>query len=450
MRPGGEPVTTRLIRLVAGVLVVLVVAVPTARPQTTPPVVMPGAPSFPPEQLDRLLAPIALYPDPLLAQILMAATYPVEVVQANRWRQDPRNAGLAGDELAAAVELQPWDPSVKSLVPFPQILQMMDRNLDWTVALGDAFLAQEAAVMDAVQRLRQMAQAAGTLTSTPQQSLVIQEQAIGIMPVDPQVVYVPAYDPGVVYGPWPYAAYPPVLLYPPPVVVGGPVVSFGFGIGVVGPLWGWHRWDWHRHRVAIDGPRFHAIDPHRPPPKSDTWRHDPDHRHGVPYRDAPTRDRFQFGPASTPDARRGYRGYEPAPPAPSPPPARPVPAPPSSGPRAPAPPVPPSSVRPAPAPAPPPRPAPAYGIAPSPAPGVSRPPGVQAPPPAAPARPVAPAFESFGRGADIRVESDRGRASRSSVAPAPAPPAGSRPSYAPRPPAAPSGGPPPGSGSPHR
>jgi hypothetical protein len=141
--------TARLIRLVAGVLTVLVLAVPTARPQTAPPIAVPNSPLFTPTQLEQLLAPIALYPDALLAQILMAATYPLEVVQANRWRQDPRNAGLAGDQLAAAIEPQPWDPSVKSLVPFPQILQMMDRRLDWTQALGDAFLAQEAAVMDA-------------------------------------------------------------------------------------------------------------------------------------------------------------------------------------------------------------------------------------------------------------------------------------------------------------
>ena len=179
-------------------------------------------------------------------------------------------------------------------MPFPQILQMMDRNLDWTVALGDAFLAQEAAVMDAVQRLRQMAQAAGTLTSTPQKSLVIQEQAIGIVPVDPQVVYVPAYDPGVVYGPWPYAAYPPVLLYPPPVVVGGPVVSFGFGIGVVDPGGAGTAGTGAGIASRSTAPAFTPIPPPAASQGRSTRRHDPDHRHGVPGR-TPTQRRFQFG-----------------------------------------------------------------------------------------------------------------------------------------------------------
>src|SRR5262245_6885198 len=282
-RRGAVP--ARLILFAAVVLIVLGGAVPAARAQTPAPVPTTGSLPLTPEQLDQMLAPIALYPDPLLAQILMAATYPLEVVQASRWRQDPRNAAVTGDQLAAAVEPLPWDPSVKSLLPFPQILQMMDRRLDWTAALGDAFLAQEAAVMDAVQRLRQRAEAAGTLTSTPQQMVLTQEQAISIVPATPQTVYVPVYDPSVVYGVWPYPAEPPVCLYPPPVVAGGPVLSFGYGIGVVGPLWGWNRWDWHRHRVHIDGPRFHATDPRRPTP----------------------------APAPTPDARHVYRGHEPAP-----------------------------------------------------------------------------------------------------------------------------------------
>ena len=125
------------------------------------------APTYAAPQLDQLLAPIALYPDPLLAQILMAATYPLEVVEAARWVQDPNNARLRGDQLDAALQPQDWDPSVKSLVPFPQILQMMNSKLDWTQALGNAFLAQQADVMDSVQRLRAQAQAAGTLQSSP-------------------------------------------------------------------------------------------------------------------------------------------------------------------------------------------------------------------------------------------------------------------------------------------
>jgi hypothetical protein len=395
---------------------------------------------FTPTQLEQLLAPIALYPDPLLAQILMAATYPLEIVQANRWRQDPSNAGLTGDRLAAAIEPQPWDPSIKSLVPFPEILQMMDRHLDWTQALGDAFLAQEAAVMDAVQRLRQRAQAAGALASTPEQMVVVQEQGIIIAPADPQTVYVPVYDPGLVYGVWPYPAYPPALPYlPPPVVIGRPVISFGFGIATVGALWGWHHWDWHRRRVRIDGPRFHAIDPHRPPPRADVWQHDPAHRRGVPYRDVPTRDRFPQGP---PDARRGFRGYEPAP---APPPqGRPAPTPAPPGRPAPAP-APPGRPAPAPAPQGRPAPAPAPQGRPAPATGVARPGGGPVVPPAAPLRALAPAFESLSRGAGTRIESDRGRASRESMSPIPA--SKPAPAVAPRSPAGSSRGPTTGGGT---
>ena len=139
-----------------------------ALPQPAP---APGASALTAEQLDQLVAPIALYPDPLIAQILMAATYPLEVVEADRWLRIPANAALKGDALTAALQQQPWDPSVKSLVPFPQLLRMMDSNLHWTEQLGDAFLAQQADVMDAVQRLRQRAQAAGSLASTPQQTV---------------------------------------------------------------------------------------------------------------------------------------------------------------------------------------------------------------------------------------------------------------------------------------
>lgn len=131
-------------------------------------------------QLDQLTAPIALYPDALVGQILMAATYPLEIVEAHRWLQDPANAALKGDELAAALQQQSWDLSVKSLVPFPQILQMMDNDLEWTERIGDAFLAQQSAVMDSIQRLRQRAAATGSLTSTPQETVSTEDQDIDI------------------------------------------------------------------------------------------------------------------------------------------------------------------------------------------------------------------------------------------------------------------------------
>jgi len=142
--------------------------VPAPMTAPVPPLAAPVAP----QELDAMLAPVALYPDPLIAQILMASTYPLEVVEADRWLQEPANAGLKGAQLMSALDQQPWDPSVKSLVPFPQILRMMDSNLDWTERLGNAFLADQAAVMDSVQRLRQRAEATGELMSSPQQTVL--------------------------------------------------------------------------------------------------------------------------------------------------------------------------------------------------------------------------------------------------------------------------------------
>src|SRR6185437_360220 len=144
---------------------------------------------FAPQQLDQMLAPVALYPDALLAQVLMAATYPLDVIAADRWIQDPANARLRGDNMAAALDQQPWDPSVKSLVPFPQVLKMMDSRIDWMQQLGDAFLAQPDDVMASVQRLRAEARAAGRLVSTPQETVEVQGQTILIVPANPQVVY---------------------------------------------------------------------------------------------------------------------------------------------------------------------------------------------------------------------------------------------------------------------
>ncbi len=157
------------IAVMAGIIAVMVLVPLTAAPQPAPAV--PSGPALTAEQLDQLVAPIALYPDPLVAQIMMAATYPLEVVEADRWLQIPVNTALKGDALTAALQQQTWDPSVKSLIPFPHLLHMMDSNLGWTEQLGDAFLAQQADVMDAVQRLRQRAKAEGSLASTPQQTV---------------------------------------------------------------------------------------------------------------------------------------------------------------------------------------------------------------------------------------------------------------------------------------
>jgi hypothetical protein len=268
-----------------------------------------------PQELDALLAPIALYPDTLVAQILMAATYPLEVVEADRWLQDPNNAALKGAQLTSALDQQTWDPSVKSLVPFPQILHMMDSNLDWTERLGNAFLADQADVMDSVQRLRQRADAAGKLVSTPQQVVSTNDGAILIEPANPDIVYVPVYDPAIVYGVWPYPAYPPFYF---PEFFGGVIVGgFGFGwIGfpIIGPLWGWSRWDWRRHHVDLDRHRFGMLAGHRPPPGT-VWQHDPSHRLGVPYRGPAAASRFSANPATTGEVNRALRGYPSNPPA---------------------------------------------------------------------------------------------------------------------------------------
>ncbi|HUO76213.1 MAG TPA: DUF3300 domain-containing protein, partial [Thermodesulfovibrionales bacterium] len=176
-------------------LVALMAAPPWAFAQDTE-----GGPSaaFSREQLEQILAPIALYPDELIAQILMASTYPLEVVQADRWVR--QNNNLKGDALADALEEQDWDPSVKSLENFPQVLQMMSEKLDWTQKLGDAFLAQEKDVMDTVQVLRRKAEAAGNLNTTQEQKVIVEKETIIIEPANPQVVYVPTYNPTVVYG----------------------------------------------------------------------------------------------------------------------------------------------------------------------------------------------------------------------------------------------------------
>src|SRR5512135_1311000 len=194
-------------------------------------------------QLEQLLAPIALYPDELLSQILMASTYPLEVVQADRWAK--QNKGLKGDALTAALEKQSWDPSVKSLVNFPDVLTMMSEKLDWTEQLGDAFLSSQKDVLDTVQKLRAKAQAEGNLKSTEQQKVVVEQETIIIQPSDPQVVYVPQYNPSVVYGAWPYPAYPPYPVYPPGYVA---TAAFSFAAGVaVGAAWGyaWGNTNWH-------------------------------------------------------------------------------------------------------------------------------------------------------------------------------------------------------------
>jgi hypothetical protein len=304
-----------LIGAIAGLLALTIAAPVATEAQTS--LSAPAAPYFNAPQLDQLVAPVALYPDQLLGQILMAATYPLEVVEAERWLQDPRNAALHGAALADALSDQDWDPSVKALVPFPRVLQMMNDRLDWMQRLGDAFLGQQGDVMDAVQRLRSEALAAGTLAPTPQQSVTSDGQTVVIESVNPDMIYPPYYDPTQVYGPWPYPDYPPYYFPPPPDYVYGPPLFFGIGFVVIPTLWGWDRFDWHARSVHIDVDRYNRIDRqeidrlHRTPIQQDTWQHDPYHRRGVAYRGPAAQAQFAKPlPAGSPDTRRPYRGYD--------------------------------------------------------------------------------------------------------------------------------------------
>jgi hypothetical protein len=213
--------------------------------------VTPAAANQTPEELQQAVAPIALYPDALISQILAGATYPTEIVEADRWIQE--HSSLKGQDLANEVDKQPWDPSVKALTQFPSVLANMDKNLSWTSALGEAYVDQPQDVMDAVQIMRSRAQNAGNLKSNQQVTVETQGQTIVIEPANPELVYVPAYDPWLVYGApvvmWP-GWYPYSVLYPP-----GSGISFGLGFGVgffAGFGWGWHHWgcDWG-HRTVI-------------------------------------------------------------------------------------------------------------------------------------------------------------------------------------------------------
>ena len=273
-------------------------------------------PVFRQEELDQILAPIALYPDSLLAQILMAATYPVEIVQADRWVKSNRN--LPPDALNDALDRQNWDPSVKALVPFPNILSMMSERLDWTQQLGDAFLAQEQDVMATIQELRARAYAAGNLRSTQQQTVSRQGTIIVVEPANPQVVYVPVYSPTVVYGSWWYPAYPPVVIYPypPGAVIAAGIITFGVGIAIAS-AWnhGWGYWDWGHRHVYVNVNRTVNINRtttviHTREMKTTTWRHDPVHRKGVSYRDPRTREKYAPANRKAVDNRRDFRGYD--------------------------------------------------------------------------------------------------------------------------------------------
>lgn len=271
------------------------------------------------EQLDQLLAPIALYPDALLAQVLMASTYPLEVVEAARWSQ--ANPNLKGDAAVAAVKTQDWDVSVKSLTAFPQTLQMMSNQLDWTQKVGDAMIGQQKEVAASVQRLRARAEAAGNLKSTPQQKVTKQASdgasAIVIEPANPEVVYVPYYNPAWAYGPWPYPAYPPPYYPPPPNYGQALMTGMMFGLGVAagsamfgGWHWGWSGGAWGNSYTTVNVNKATNISVNNFDAnkyRDGHWNFDPAHRGGVPYRTPGEREKYgQRWPNAT--ERQQFRG----------------------------------------------------------------------------------------------------------------------------------------------
>lgn len=300
-----------------------------AAPQATEPVAAQAAASAPAdafsaEQLDQMMAPLALYPDSLLAQVLMASTYPGDVADAVKWTKAHPDA--KGDDAVRQVGSQAWDPSVQSLVAFPQVLDLLGKDPAWVQRMGDAFLAQPDAVMDSVQRLRRQAQAAGNLKST-EQLKVSSEPAAGstttvapasstiiIEPADPQVVYVPAYNSTTVYGTWPYPSYPPYYYPPSPYYYPGGALwaglAFGTGVAITAALWG--DFNWGHGDIDINVDRYNNINSNRQINRGDnTWRHNAANRDGVPYRDRASRE--QFGRQKDGAGQRdNFRGHDPA------------------------------------------------------------------------------------------------------------------------------------------
>jgi hypothetical protein len=248
--------------------------------------------TFTQQDLDELMAPIALYPDALMAQILMASTYPLEVVEAARWSK--ANPNVKDKALEDAMQKQTWDPSVKALTSVPQVLTMMNEKIDWTQKLGDAFLAQQADLLKTAQSLRKKAEAAGnlksddklTVTKTTEENV----QVIKIEQPNPQVVYVPTYNPSTIYGPWWYAAPPPYYYYPPGYVAGS-AFWFATGVAVGAAIWG--NIGWGGNNVNINVNKYNNFN--KTNISNGNWNHNADHRGGVGYRDNATANKYNRG-----------------------------------------------------------------------------------------------------------------------------------------------------------
>jgi hypothetical protein len=273
---------------------------------------------LPPVQLEDLVAPIALYPDNLLSQILVASTYPLEVVEAQQWLLQNKN--LTGQNLVNAAQRQNWDPSIQALVVFPDVLARLNQDIRWTTDLGNAFLAQQADVMSAVQRMRTRAQANGKLRSGPQENVTTQNQngqsAIQILPADPGTIYVPNYNPEWVWGPPVYGYYPP--LFYPPIGVGFsffPGIGLGLYFGGGWGLWGGWGWGWGPNwfggGIFLNAGFFHRYgfrDFHPGFGGSNVWAHDPGHRLGVPYANRAVASRYGGSVAGARTSAAGFRG----------------------------------------------------------------------------------------------------------------------------------------------
>jgi hypothetical protein len=270
-------------------VIMIATAVGAAAQRPAPPAPPPAEPDqtlLKPEQLEALVAPIALYPDALLANMLAAATYPLEVVEADRWMKENKN--LKGDAFKTEVDRKSWDDSVKALTATPSVLDMMSDKLDWTKSLGDAMLAQQADLMDAIQRLREKARANNKLSSTKQQKVTVEQQeskqVIAIEQTDPNTVYVPYYEPATVYGAWPYADYPPYY-FGYPSYIGAGVVAAGIAFGTAWAIGRWGNYwgggcNWGNRNVYVN---------HR---TTNVWQHNAAHRQGVRYNNANVQQRF--------------------------------------------------------------------------------------------------------------------------------------------------------------
>ena len=291
-----------------------------APPGAAPPAAAPPAAAnakLPAEQLDSLVAPIALYPDPVLAQALAASTYPLEIIQLQQWQI--KNPNLKDKALADAVAEQPWDPSIQSLAAIPELTKRLADDIQWTTDLGNAFLAQESDVMDAVQRMRKKAQAKGALASNQQQKvetkIVETKEVIVVVPAQPEVVYVPVYSPTVVYGP-PVYPYPPV--YYPPYTPGAAFVTFGVGVLVGAAIWGgtccgcgWGHGHGHGNVTVNNFNNFNRnTNVNRN--GNGNWQHNAEHRGGAPYSDRATATKYGGSARGDSAANRQQRASSPS------------------------------------------------------------------------------------------------------------------------------------------